>query len=116
MIRQTDRKKRGKAARNKGKNAELELSHILTDSGIPCHRGKVFYHESDIVGIPGIHPEVKRQESLNLWKAMQQAEEEAAIRNDGAPTVFFRRDRSGWMVCMKLDDWIRLYKGGGTDG
>jgi hypothetical protein len=61
------------------------------------------------VGLDGIHPEVKRVEKLNIHKAMEQAKEEAIKRDDGLPTVFFRRDRGEWLVCMRLEDWIDLY-------
>lgn len=115
MIKEDDKSRRGRAARNKGAAAERELSHILEAYGYPVHRGKVFYGESDLVGLPGIHPEVKRQERLNLYQAMEQAEREAAKRGDGMPTVFHRRDRGEWMVSMKLSDWIKIY-GGRVDG
>lgn len=110
-IKQTDAIKRGRAARNKGANAERELSHRLNDLGLDTHRGKVFYHESDIVGLFGIHPEVKRVEKLNISKAMEQADMESIKRMDGLPTVFHRRDREDWLVTMKLEDWMVLYKG-----
>lgn len=111
MIKQTDAVKRGRASRNKGANAERELSHILNERyGLDTHRGKVFYHESDLVGIWGIHPEVKRVEKLNLSKAMEQADIESVERLDGLPAVFHRKDREEWLVTMKLDDWIKLYK------
>lgn len=110
MIKQSDKKKRGKAARNKGKNGELEIVHILRDTyGYDVHRGKVFYHESDVVGLDGIHCEIKRQEKLNIYKAMEQAKEEAAERKDGLPAVFHRRDRGKWLVTMELDDWMDIY-------
>ena len=110
MISEPDKHKRGKAARNKGANAERELAGILRDwYGYDVHRGKVFYHESDIVGLDGIHPEVKRQQRLNIYNAMAQAVDEAKKRNDGIPTVFHRRDRGEWMVTMRLSDWIDLF-------
>lgn len=110
MIRQTDNSKRGRAARNKGADAERELANLIRDTwGYPVHRGKVFYGESDLVGLNGIHPEVKRVERLNIHSAMDQAIEEADKREDGLPTVFFRRDRGEWLVCMRLTDWIDLY-------
>lgn len=116
MIRQDDRKKRGKAARNKGASAERELVNYIRDTwGYDVHRGKVFYHESDMVGLNGIHPEVKRQERLNLYEAMKQAIEEAGKREDGLPAVFHRRDRTGWLVTMQLEDWMDLY-GAWEDG
>lgn len=110
MIKQSDNRKRGKAARNKGANAERELAGILRGwYGYDVHRGKVFYHESDLVGLDGIHPEVKRVEKLNVSKAMEQAIEETKKRGDGLPTVFHRRDHGEWLVTMRLEDWMDLY-------
>ena len=111
MIRQTDARKRGRASRNKGANAERELANILKDMGFDVRRGYVFQHESDIVGLKGIHPEVKRVEKLNIEKAMEQAAIEAIKRGDGVPTVFHRRDRGEWLVTMRLDEWVDLYRG-----
>lgn len=110
LIKQTDIHKRGKASRNKGASAERELAKLLSEMwGYDVHRGKVFYHESDIVGLNGIHMEVKRVERLNILTAMKQAIEEAKKRKDGLPTVFHRRDRGEWLVTMRLTDWIDLY-------
>ena len=109
MIHEEDKHKRGRAARNKGKNAELELVHILRDFyGYPVRRGKVFYHESDVVGLPGIHIEVKRREPMALRDAMVQAVREARIREDGVPTVFARADRRPWIVCSLYNDLARM--------
>lgn len=105
-----ENRKRGRSARNKGATAERELARLLRDSyGYEVHRGKVFYRESDLVGLAGIHPEVKRVEKLNVSKAMKQAIEEAEKRQDGVPTVFHRRNNESWLVTMKLEDWIDLY-------
>ena len=110
MIKQDDSRKRGRAARNKGAAAERELAALIRDTwGYEVHRGKVFYHESDLVGLDGIHVEVKRQERLNIYEAVRQAISEAGKRKDGIPAVFHRRDREGWLVTMRLEDWIDLY-------
>ena len=110
MIKQDDSRKRGRAARNKGAAAERELAALIRDTwGYEVHRGKVFYHESDLVGLDGIHVEVKRQERLNIYEAVRQAISEADKRKDGIPAVFHRRDREGWLVTMRLEDWIDLY-------
>lgn len=110
MIRQDDPHKRGKASRNKGADAERELAKLIREWwGYDVHRGKVFCGESDLVGLDGIHPEVKRVEKLNVYRAMEQAIEEAKKRMDGLPTVFHRRDRGEWMVTMRLEDWMDLY-------
>ena len=58
---QEENRKRGRSARNKGAGAERELARLIRDNyGYEVHRGKVFYKESDIVGLDGIHMEVKR--------------------------------------------------------
>lgn len=105
-----DQSKKGRAARNKGANGERELSNIFKERGYDTKRGMVFYHESDVTGLPGIHIECKRVEKLNVQTAMEQAIEESIKKADGIPTVFHRRNRKGWLVTMQLDDWLRLYE------
>lgn len=105
-----DLSKKGRSSRNKGANGERELANLLRDNwGYETRRGQVFNHQSDIVGLKGIHPEVKRVEKLNVQQAMDQAIKEAQIRNDGIPTVFHRRNNKEWLVTMRLTDWIDLY-------
>lgn len=106
----TEAERRGRAARNKGAVAERELANLLRDMyGCPTHRGKVFYGESDVVGLDGIHIEAKRVERLNIHQAMAQAISEAQKRQDGLPAVFHRRNRGEWLVTMRLTDLIDLY-------
>ena len=105
-----DLSKKGRSSRNKGANGERELANLLRDNwGYETRRGQVFNHQSDIIGLKGIHPEVKRVEKLNVQQAMEQAIKEAQIRNDGIPTVFHRRNNKEWLVTMRLTDWIDLY-------
>ena len=100
----------GKSSQRKGASGERELAHILRDVyGYDVKRGSVFHGESDMIGLPEIHPEVKRVEKLNIHLAMEQAKEEAKKRADGIPTVFHRRNRTEWLVTMRLEDWIDLY-------
>lgn len=100
----------GKSAQRKGADGERELANVLKEYGFEVRRGQVFNHESDMVGLDKIHPEVKRVEKLNVVTAMKQAVTEAQIRNDGLPTVFHRRNREEWLVTMRLTDWIELYR------
>lgn len=116
MIKQTDKVKRGKAARNKGAAAERELANLINDTwGYPTRRGYTFHHESDVVGLEGCHIECKRQEHLNLHAAMAQAKEEAKKRDDGVPVVIHRKDRTPWLVTMELETFMDLY-GAWNDG
>lgn len=101
----------GKMSQRKGRSGEYELANILRDVyGYEVKRGSVFLHQSDMVGLMGIHPEVKRVEHLNIHTAMEQAKKEAEIRKDGLPTVFHRKNRTEWLVTMTLTDWIDLYE------
>jgi Holliday junction resolvase len=100
----------GRSAQRKGADGERELANVLKEYGFEVRRGQVFNHESDMVGLDKIHPEVKRVEKLNVVTAMKQAITESQIRNDGLPTVFHRRNREEWLVTMRLTDWIELYR------
>ncbi len=65
----------GKSSQRKGADGERELAMILRDRGYDVERGgSLSYGEvPDLVGLPGVHIEVKRVERLNVLAAMQQA-------------------------------------------
>ena len=108
----SDKQKKGRSARRKGADGERELVHILRDFyGYDVRRGDCFRHESDVVGLPGVHIEVKRQEKMDLLKWIAQAVVEADMKGDGMPVVFHRRNRSEWRVTMRLEDWMDFYGG-----
>ena len=101
----------GKSQREKGKRGERELAGRLRDHGYACRRGQQFCGASgdaDVTGLPGIHIECKRVERLNLQEAMEQSKRDS--RTGEMPCVFHRRDRSEWLVTMRLEDWIQLFK------
>jgi len=64
--------------------------------------------DADVVGLPSIHIECKRVERLNIYDAMSQAIHDAKERE--LPTIFHRKDRCDWLVTLRLDDWMKLYK------
>ena len=102
----------GRGQQRKGAAGERELAAILQEEGYPVTRGRSqsYGAEPDISGLPGIHVECKRAERLNIEAAMQQAERDALRFKDGDPAVFHRRNRSQWMVTMRLVAWLRLFK------
>ena len=63
----------------------------------------------DLVGLPGVHVEVKRCEQVRLSEWMQQAEADSKRFRDGMPVVFHRRSREPWRVTMNLADFMQLY-------
>ena len=54
--------------------------------------------------------ECKRQESLNIWQALKQAEANARIEGL-IPAVAFKRNRSGTYVTLPWDAFLKLAAG-----
>ena len=63
----------------------------------------------DLVGLPGIHIEVKRAEQVRLSEWMAQATRDSKRFRDGVPTVYHRRSREPWHVTMSFSDFMTLY-------
>jgi hypothetical protein len=97
-------------SRDKGKRGERELAGILRGHGYDTRRGQQYSGangDADVVGLPGVHIEVKRVERLNITDAMSQAIGDA---KEKIPAVFHRKNNEAWLVTMRLDDWILLYR------
>lgn len=98
-------------SKSKGAKGERELAGILKDYGYDCRRGQQYCGangDADVVGLPRIHIECKRVERLNVEEAMTQAIRDR--KTDERPAVFHRKNHSEWLVTMKLEDWIELYR------
>lgn len=104
----------GKSSQRKGRDGERELRDVLQDYGyqVECGDPVSFGSVPDLVGLPGIHIECKRVEKLNIPEAMRQAVRDSERFRDGMPALFHRRNRQPWLVTMRLDDWMKVYKGG----
>lgn len=105
----------GKASQRKGADGERELAAILRERGYRIERGgsQTYGEVPDLLGLPGVHIEVKRVERLNVPGAMTQAIRDAA-RFGGVPCLFHRRSRSPRLVTMQLADWLELYERANT--
>ena len=103
----------GITSQRKGRTGERELAEIFRSVGIPATPGRPVSYgaEPDIVGVPGIHPEVKRVERLNVSEAMKQAIQDSERFGDGVPCLFHRKNREPWLVTMRLSDWLQMYGG-----
>ena len=103
----------GKASRNKGKHGELELSHTLQQLGFQtAHRSQQYCgtaSSADVIGLPGVHIECKRSETLSVYAAYEQAVKDSVGSSD-LPVVMHRRSRRPWLVIMSLSDWAKLYR------
>lgn len=101
----------GRSQQRKGAAGERELAALLSAAGYECQRGGSlsFGEAPDVLGLPGIHIEVKRVEKLNVGEAMEQAIRDSDRMLDGLPALFHRRNRKPWLVTMRMEDWLKLY-------
>lgn len=97
--------------KQKGKRGELELVKKLKEYGYDCKRSVQYCGangDADVIGLEGIHIECKRVERLNIDDAMLQAIRD---RREGEyPAVFHRKNNHEWLVTMRLNDWIEIYR------
>lgn len=102
----------GKSSQVKGRRAELELVRLFQSHGIPAEPGQAVSYGATpgIVGVDGVHVEVKRRENVNLSAALEQAQQDAEQFGDGLPAVFHRKNREGWRVTMPITAWLTIYK------
>ena len=98
-------------SRDKGCRGERELANKLKEYGFDCRRGQQFCGangDADVVGLDGIHIEVKRTERLSLYDALAQAKSDA--REGEMPLIMHRKNNCEWVVVQPLEDWIELYR------
>ena len=103
----------GRHSRNKGKRGEREVAKIFRDAGYPARRSVQYNGRpgtaADVVGVPGMHIEVKfvEKESVRAW--YKQAERDAAASPEQKkPVVVHRKSREPWLVTLSLEDFVRL--------
>ena len=95
----------------KGKAGEREFSNLCKNKGYDTRRGQQFSGingDADVIGLSGIHIEVKRVEALNIEKAMAQAISDS---KNTMPIVAHRKNGQKWLITMGADDWFKIYKG-----
>ncbi len=98
-------------SRQKGAAGERELAKKLREYGYDCRRGQQYCGangDADVIGLPAIHIECKRVERLNIDDAMLQAIRDR--REAEYPAVFHRKNNHEWLVTMRLNDWIEIYR------
>ena len=98
-------------SKEKGKRGELEIAELLRSYGYDGRRGVQYSGGPDspyVLGMPGVHIEVKRVEKLNVHDAMKQAERDSGEK---IPVVIHRKNRTPWLVTMNFDDFMKIYGG-----
>ena len=98
-------------SKQKGKRGELELAHYLAQWGYDTRRGQQYCGangDADVIGIPGLHIECKRTNSLRIHEALSQSKRDALPFE--VPTVMHRRDNDEWLVTLPLKYFIEYFK------
>lgn len=95
-------------SRKKGSRGELEAAHELNAvlPGAQARRAQQYSGTegtSDLIapGIPGLWLEVKRRQSLNLQRVIEES-----LGNCGqlAPVVLHRKDNAEWLITFRVSD------------
>ena len=98
-------------SKQKGKRGELECANMLRKLGFPEVRRTVQYNGkeggslADLIGVDGVHIEVKRNEHLNIYEAIEQAQRDS--KDNETPIVFHRKNNKPWLVTMAIEDWAK---------
>jgi len=93
----------------KGKVGEREFAKVCREHGYEARRGQQYngIEGDDVVGLPGIHIEVKRVERLNIEGAMSQSKADAKTV---IPIVAHRKNHCEWLITMTAEDWFNFYR------
>lgn len=90
-------------SKQKGARGEREAAAALREVlGCDARRGQQYSGvegEDVVTSVDGVHFEVKRTETLSLYKAMKQATQDARGQ---VPVVLHRRNHEEWLVVVPL--------------
>lgn len=104
-------------SRQKGARAEREVAKILRESGFPeARRGQQFSGangDADVVGLPGVHLEIKHVERLDLYGAWDQSVRDS--QGMEIPWVVHRKNNRPWLCTMSFEEALLLYRLAGLD-
>ncbi len=103
----------GRMSRTKGTRCEQEVATAYRAQGIDAARvpnSGGLDTKGDLVGVPGVHVEVKCAGRLSILEWLRQCEAEAPA--GATPALHFRQSSrqasTGWYVAVPLDDFIDL--------
>ncbi len=113
-----------KSSKAKGKRAVKEVVDLLykhwpegAEGDIALNRGSASGEDIDLSPrARQIFPfviEVKNQEKLNVWQALEQAESHLKKAKEPEklfPTLFFKRNNSKLFVSLPAEDFLKLLK------
>jgi hypothetical protein len=96
----------GKLSREKGKRGERMVVGIVRQHGEACSF-RADRKALDVIGLYGVHLEVKFTKKLSLWASVEQAKADA--REGHFPVVVHRASRRPWVAILPFEDFLALY-------
>ena len=100
-------------SKQKGARGEREFAAFCREQGYDVRRTAQYCGNTgdaaDVVGLPGIHVEVKRVERLDLDKAMSQAIHDAQ-KSGAIPIVAHRKNHGEWRITLNAADFFTIYR------
>jgi Holliday junction resolvase len=100
-------------SRNKGARGEREFAAYLNHFGIDAIRGVQYQGGKDSPDVKTsldslVHFEVKRTETLSLYKALEQAANDCGEKK--IPVVVHRRNNKKWVAILEARYLLKLLK------
>jgi hypothetical protein len=106
----------GKREREKGARGERLWRDVCRAEGFEnVERGCQLYQTgaeiADVIGLPGLHQEIKFVERLNVRQAMEQSEKDCEAAGRGElPILAHKTSRKEWLVTLRAKDFFKLYR------
>lgn len=101
----------GMKSKRKGAAGERDAAQFLREHGfMDAQRGRQYHggpDSPDVLGVPGLHIEVKRTETLRLYNALEQAQRDAS--GIEFPVVMHRRNARKWVCILDAEDFFEIY-------
>jgi hypothetical protein len=104
-----------KTQKDKGARGEIMFRDFCREHGfsqvqrggqLPFQKGDKL---ADVIGLAGVHLEIKNVEKLNVREAEEQAEADCQ-KSGRLPILAHKKNRKPWLITMRADDWILMYK------
>lgn len=110
------------SAKAKGRRCAQEVRELLLKYAPELAAGDIYVTPSGVTGPDvglsphalGFYPfviECKNQESIQIWKALEQAESHQDKEAPKTPLLFFRRNHSKLYVALEAEAFLRLVSG-----
>lgn len=99
-------------SRAKGAKGEREWRDKLREHGFTARRGQQYSGSPDspdvVSSLDGkFHWEVKRVESLQVYKSLEQAQADSG--KDQVAVVAHKKNHKDWIVILDADEFLKMY-------